>query len=120
MRITLLRWLFWAGVVAVSLVSVTPRDQLPPIGIDLWDKLQHVLAYAVLSGLAGQAYAARKYLAHLFLGLVALGGVLEVIQSFIPNREAEIGDAIANAVGAGIGLLAVILAGKAFARVRRD
>ncbi len=119
MRVTLLRSLFWVGVVAVSVVSVTPRDYLPS-GFDVWDKLQHVFIYAMLSGLGGQAYLARKNLVHLFLGLVALGGVLEVIQLFVPNREAEFGDAIANAVGAGIGLLAVGLAGKAFLRVRRD
>ncbi len=120
MRVTLLRSLFWAGVVAVSVVSVTPRDHLPPIGLDVWDKLQHVLAYAVLSGLGGHVYPARKSLVALFLGLVALGGVLEVIQFFLPNREAEIGDAVANAVGAGIGLLAVGMSCKAFAWVRRD
>lgn len=121
MRVTLIRLLFWAGVVAVSVVSVTAKDHLPPIGFDVSDKLQHVLTYAVLSGLGGLAYPARKHLAALFLGLVAWGGALEVIQLSVPNREAEFGDAVANAMGVGMGLLALGLAGKAFfKRARRD
>ena len=120
MRVTLIRLLFSAGVVAVSVVSVTARDHLPPIGFDVSVKLWHGITYAVLSGLGGLAYPARKHLAALFLGLVAWGGVLEVIQLSVPNREAEFGDAVANAVGAGMGLLAVGLAGKAFLRARRD
>jgi VanZ family protein len=120
MRVTLIRSLFWAGVVAVSVVSVTSRDDLPPVDFDVWDKLQHGLVYAVLSGLGGLAYPARKHLAVLFLSLVAWGGVLEVIQLSAPNREAEFGDAVANAVGVGMGLLAVGLAGNAFLRARRD
>ena len=120
MWVTVLRWSFWAGVVALSIVSVTPREHLPTISLDVWDKLQHVIAYGMLSGLGAQAYTAKKNLVHLFLGLVALGGVLEVIQQFVPNREAEFGDAIANAVGVGIGLVAIDLVGRAVLMVRRN
>ena len=104
MRAFFVRSLFWAGVVGLSALSVTPRDYLPPVGVEVWDKLQHVLAYAVLSALGGRAYPAKKHVAALFFGLVALGGALEAIQTFVPGREAGVADAIANAVGTGIGL----------------
>lgn len=97
--------MFWVGIVTLIIVSVTPRDLLTPLGINIWDKLQHVLAYTILSGLGVMAYSGKKYLAVIFIGLVILGGVLEIIQSVIPGREASFEDAIANAVGAGIGLL---------------
>ncbi len=105
MRAFFVRSLFWAGVVGLSALSVTPRDYLPPVvGVEVWDKLQHVLAYAVLSALGGRAYPAKKHVAALFFGLVALGGALEAIQTIVPGREAGVADAIANAVGIGIGL----------------
>lgn len=102
MRACFVRSLFWAGVAGLSALSVTPQEYLPPLGV--WDKLQHVLAYAVLSALGGRAYPAMKHVAALFCGLVALGGALEAIQTIVPGREAGIADAVANAVGTGIGL----------------
>ena len=104
MKTSILRLLFWAGVIGLSVVSVTPGEFLPHLGFNIWDKLQHVLAYAGVSVLGGLAYPAKKNIAAIFLGLVALGAALEVIQSFVPNRVPGFGDAIANAVGTGIGL----------------
>ena len=49
-------------------------------------------------------YPAKKHVAALFFGLVALGGALEAIQTIVPGREAGVADAVANAVGTGIGL----------------
>ncbi len=111
MRAFFVRSLFWAGVVGLSALSVTLQDYLPPVG-GVWNKLQHVLAYAVLSALGGRAYPAKKQVAALFFGLVVLGGALEAIQTIVPGREAGVADAIANAVGTGIGLFAERVARK--------
>ncbi len=107
MRDTILRSLFWAGVVGVSVASLLPRDALPPIAFVIWDKLEHVVAYAALAALGWLAYPARRNLAAIFLGLVMLGGGLELLQTHVPNREATIGDAIANTLGVGLGLALV-------------
>jgi len=112
MREKFLRPAFWAGVIGVSIVSVLPRDVLEPITFDIWDKLQHVIAYGVLSVLGGMAYPARKNLVAIFFGLVTLGGALELIQTHVPNRQASVGDAVANALGAGLGLILERLAGR--------
>ncbi len=100
------RLLFWSGVAGIIVLSVTPQVYLPPTVV-FWDKLQHFLAYAVLSGVGRQAYAAKKYASALFLGLIALGGALEITQAFIPGRLPSFGDAVANALGVGAGLLTV-------------
>ena len=100
------RLLFWPGVAGIILVSVTPQVYLPPT-FDIWDKLQHFLAYAGLSGVGRPAYAAKKYTWALFLGLIALGGALEIAQAFIPGRLPSFGDAVANALGVGGGLLII-------------
>ncbi len=110
MKTSIFRLMFWAGVIGLSVVTVTPGEYLPHTGINLWDKLQHVLAYAGVSVLGGLAYPAKKNIAAMFFGLFALGATLEVIQSFVPNRVPGLGDAIANAVGTGIGLFVERLA----------
>ena len=46
-----------AGIIVLS---VTPQPQFP-LMVVFWDKLQHFLAYALLSGVGRQAYAAKKY-----------------------------------------------------------
>jgi VanZ family protein len=38
------------------------------------------------------------------LSLIALGGMIEVAQSFVPGRFASMGDFVANAVGVALGL----------------
>lgn len=103
-RVIILRSLFWAGIIVLAVVSVVPRDVLPPLGFNMWDKFQHILAYAILSFFGGMAYPGKKCFIVIFLGLVVLGGVLEVIQSFVPNREARIADTVANTIGAVTGL----------------
>jgi VanZ family protein len=103
-RATTLRLLFWAGIIALAVVSVIPREYLMPPGFNTWDKLQHVLAYSILSVLGGLAYPGKKYLAAIFFGLVILGSGLELIQSIVPNREASFWDGVANTIGAGTGI----------------
>ena len=73
---------FLVGVAAVCAVSVLPQESMPQTGI--LDKWQHVAAYFVLMAASYRAYPP---LARLEMpiagGLVILGAVLEVIQSFL-------------------------------------
>ena len=57
MRVTIkifARTLFFVGVIAVAWLSLAPQDALPEV--DIWDKLGHFLAYAVLGVFCGVAY----------------------------------------------------------------
>ena len=69
----------------------------------MWDKLDHFIAYFGLSMLSTLAWGLRRSLAGLFLGLVALGGGLEILQSLV-GRDGEWGDFIANDLGILLGL----------------
>lgn len=92
-------------VVTVGVLALMPN---PAHGPDLgWDKLNHTLAFATLAFCAvlGQRGGSRRQLAAVLLALLAYGGLIEVLQLFVPNREGEWGDLLGDAVGIGIGAL---------------
>jgi VanZ like family len=70
---------------------------------NVWDKALHFTAYYGLSLMATIAVRAdvRKY--WWALGLIALGGALEIIQGFT-GRDADIFDELANTIGVLVGL----------------
>jgi VanZ family protein len=98
--------LFWPALIVVAWGELTPH---PPrlAGPFQWDKLDHFIAYFGLSLLATLAWGLRRSLVWVFLAVVALGGSLEIIQSFV-GRDAEWGDFLANDLGAMLGLALAI------------
>ena len=103
-KITFLKYLFWTGVITLTVISVIPKDLNQVMGIDIWDKLEHFLAYFILSFTGMLAYREKRILPLIFFGLVALGSGLEIIQVYIPNRQGGIDDAIANMAGGITGI----------------
>ena len=101
-RIGLVR--FWPAVIVVIWGELTPH---PPklAGPWLWDKLDHFTAYFGLALLATLGWGLRRSLVWVFLGVVALGGCLEIIQSLV-GRDGTWGDFFANDLGALLGLAA--------------
>jgi VanZ family protein len=98
---TLLFWPYLAGLVFVSLMPKPPELEGPWA----WDKLDHFTAYLVLAILAraiglppGRTVASA----------MALGGVLEILQGFT-GRSPELGDFIANSLGAVAGIIASLI-----------
>ena len=98
--------MFWPALIVVAWGELTPH---PPrlAGPFQWDKLDHFIAYFGLSLLATLAWGLRRSLVWVFLAMVALGGSLEIIQSFV-GRDAEWGDFLANDLGAMLGLALAI------------
>ena len=93
------RWVFWACALAVLVLALMPIvPHMPSTG---WDKSNHLLAFAALAVLGLWAYPGR--MAVLLLGLLAYGGLIEVLQSFTPDRFAEWADLLADAVGLLVG-----------------
>ena len=66
-----------------------------------WDKSNHMLAFGVLTALGLKAFAQR--LMRVLLCMLAYGALIEILQSFTPNRSAEWGDLLADAVGIALG-----------------
>jgi VanZ family protein len=82
-----------------------------------WDKLQHAVAYGLLTCLAGWAFACfRAELKRRWLWAMAaavlFGAIIELLQgTFTANRAAELGDFLADFTGAGaVAIVAVLVA----------
>ena len=67
----------------------------------MWDKAQHAAAFAGLCLIGSWAYLNRSY--SLLLGLLLLGGAIEIAQFATGWRNMEFGDFVANSVGIMIG-----------------
>ena len=91
-------------LVAVSTLAIMPR---PPASIDFgWDKLNHVLAFATLACSAGLGFpAARASRFVVPLALLAYGGLIELLQRWVPQRSGEWGDLLADVIGIACGML---------------
>jgi VanZ family protein len=99
-------WLFWPALAVVVWGELTPHP--PKLAALLWDKAEHFIAYFGLALLASLGWGLRRSLVLVFAAVVALGGMLEILQSFV-GRDAEWGDFFANSLGALAGLaLAVV------------
>lgn len=98
-RRTYSRWAFSVCVVVVLVAAlIPPQTIVPPTG---WDKVNHALAFAVLAMLGCGSYPERR--APVLLGLLAYGGLIELLQSFTGYRTAETLDVVADAVGLLVG-----------------
>ena len=89
--------LFIILIIAITLLSLLP----PKSGLELGksDKLNHFLAYAILSLNFG--FISTKIRSY-FIGipfLIAYGLLIEFFQGFVPGRDPSFYDALANFVG---------------------
>jgi VanZ family protein len=99
----LLALLAWVTVLA--LLSLSPSVRAP-VGLQLWDKLNHFIAYAVLAWLCLRMLGARQQVSArlklvVWLLCMAYGLLLEVLQWLMAlGRSWEAGDLLANGCGA--------------------
>ena len=85
---------------------------------NLWDKLKHTTSFFVLYILLDIALYKRSSL-QLFLGAFLYGVGIEIVQSFLPYREASNLDILANLVGIILGML-LLLALKQMGKYKRN
>ena len=84
---------------AVLVLALMPS---PPQAITTgWDKSNHMLAFGVMTWLGCKAFPQRGV--PLLLGLLAYGVLIEILQSYTPNRSAEWLDLLADGVGVFLG-----------------
>jgi VanZ family protein len=101
-RLWLPLWLM--AVTAVVVLSLVNLSGLPPVPAG-GDKVEHFLAYALLSASAVQLFAKRRACLLIALLLVALGIGLEFAQGMLTStRMADPRDAVANTLGVLAGL----------------
>lgn len=101
------RW--WIAIfivlAAVTLVAALLPAQRAPHAT-WWDKLDHALAFGSL-GFVGLIALRRVRWASgwVVAGLAALGGGIEILQLYVPSRQADLHDFYADVVGAVIGVV---------------
>jgi len=83
---------FWA--------AMQPSLALPG---HILDKLAHIGTFAVLGALAQAAAPDRRTLLLALAGLAALGGLIEIVQYFLPDRESSVVDFLSDVVGITFG-----------------
>jgi VanZ family protein len=99
------RWLLAMLVLVVAWFAFTPSTATELF--DQADKVKHVLAFGCLAGTAALGWpAGRPSGLRIACALVLYGAFIEVVQSFIPGRDASWLDLAADAVGIAAGLLA--------------
>jgi len=102
----LLRIDFYLASALVGALSLIPSVALPAMSIS--DKAEHVIAYAALGLLAGAS--SERGVARAILGLATFGIAIEFLQALSPGRSPDAIDALADVIGACLGV------GAAFAR----
>ena len=107
-----LRWPWlWLGLWIGAITGVVILSLVPPPDMDLpkgFDKVEHFIAYFVLSASAVQLFASRHALLWIGLGMVALGVGLEFAQHLATtSRTMDQADAWADLFGVVAGLATV-------------
>lgn len=96
----------WAGafvVCAAAVLVLALMSAPPPVITTGWDKSNHLLAFGAMTWLGCKAFPQRSV--PLLLGLLAYGALIEILQSFTPNRSAEWVDLLADCFGIALGWL---------------
>jgi hypothetical protein len=112
-RAKLSRWAgaaFWLAAVFAFVMAVLPHP--PRIPGEPQDKIQHIAAFAVLTGLGSVAWPSRVPI-KLFLSLSAFGGLIEIVQA-IPSlhRSSDWADWLADNLAIAVTLIAAAVIGR--------
>ena len=88
-------WCF--AMLTVTVLALLPVEHLQLPVFDWWDKAQHALAFAVLTGWALLLWS--QWSGRVVLGMLAFGAGIELAQWAVGWRFAEWADLAADAVG---------------------
>jgi uncharacterized membrane protein len=96
LKLRLVQTVFWVCLLGTAFLSLVPSELLPQ-AFNWWDKAQHALGFAVLTGLGLLAYPkARGWLPW---GLLLFGACIELAQAASGWRRGDWLDLLADAVG---------------------
>ena len=89
-------------VFIITYLSLTPIEHKGPVVI--WDKAAHFTAYLLLAMFVRKVHIRFSYLTCV-ITCFSYSFVIECIQYFIPNRQFELLDMLANLLGAILGVV---------------
>ena len=108
---------FWLALTLLSILFLLPQHYLASGVFDWWDKLQHTLAFGLLTLLGLLAYASTKkqlktQVHRIVVAMVLYGALIEVLQSVSGWRYGEFGDWAADVVGVLLAWLLFVMANR--------
>lgn len=86
----------WVCVAVVAYLAFTPSADPPGTS---WDKANHLLAFAVMAGLADIGWPARGQAAWRWGLLLGYGLLIETVQLLLPLRHFSFLDLVADGLG---------------------
>lgn len=103
--------IIWA--IALGFLMLLPSDSIPKSQLLTFDKINHLIAYSLLSFLIALGYrlnslarTKRKNVLGRSLSLsIMYGTILELLQHYVPGRALELYDLLANVAGCLFGIL---------------
>jgi VanZ family protein len=108
----------FACVLTIVALSLLPAQEMPSTGIA--DGIDHLIAYWGTGGLMALAFRGRgRVLVVAGLGLIGLGGLMEVLQQLSPGRTSTWGDFLMSGGGALAGLAMGTVAARLISHLRR-
>lgn len=107
-----------ACVLTIMALSLLPAQEMPSTGIA--DGIDHLIAYWGTGGLMALAFRGQgRVLVVAGLGLIGLGGLMEVLQQLSPGRSSTWGDFLMSGGGALAGLAMGTVAARLISHLRR-
>jgi VanZ family protein len=98
--VSLVKLAFWSAWIALSYLFLMPVEFLPPNIFDWWDKLQHALAFGILTLLGLVVYGRNSTsIKRMTIAMAFYGALIEILQSLSGWRYGEFSDWISNLVG---------------------
>ena len=102
----------WRTLLALLIATILwlALSPAPPKTVDSgWDKANHAMAFAALAFTSVWALWPRpRTWVWLVPALLAFGGAIEIAQTFLPPREGDWADLLADGVGIAVGLLVAL------------
>lgn len=89
-----------AAVSGILILAITPLQYPVISGIN--DKLNHIVAFFVLSLLADLSFPEKNFFPAIFLPLMGYGLTIEIIQHVLPYRMFSLFDVAADTLGIGL------------------
>lgn len=102
-QLELLRIWYSIGIFMLVLVAVASLLPAPDVGVG--DKLSHLVTYLVLAGWFSLLAVNWRQLVLTVIGLLAYGGLIELLQGLTSYRYPEWADLLANGIGIAVGIL---------------
>ena len=111
-------------MVMIFFFSAQP-DPIPKITEAFWDKTLHFVGYAGLAFLFGRAFVGERFaltvaLLCAFVATSAYGASDEWHQAFVPGRNSDVRDWVADTIGAALGVMAYVIWFSTVSRLRRQ